>query len=64
MWKYRHVVIKTFEAAGIDRDVGTLFREAQILDRLEHPGIVRLLDCGFADEAAFGMRLDENLAGT
>ncbi len=50
-YKDRHVVIKTFEAAGIDRDVATLFREAQILDRLEHPGIVRLLDCGFADEA-------------
>ncbi len=49
-YKDRHVVIKTFEAAGIDRDVTTIFREAQILDRLEHPGIVRLLDCGFADE--------------
>jgi formylglycine-generating enzyme required for sulfatase activity len=50
-YKDRHVVIKTFEAAGIDRDVAIIFREAQILDRLEHPGIVRLFDCGFADEA-------------
>ncbi len=49
-YKDRHVVLKTFEAAGIDRDVSTIFREAQILDRLEHPRIVRLLDCGFADE--------------
>ena len=50
-YKDRLVVIKTFEAAGIDRDVAAIFREAQILDRLEHPGIIRLLDCGFADEA-------------
>ena len=49
-YKGRRVVIKTFEAAGIDRDINTLFREAQILDRLDHPGIVRLLDCGFADQ--------------
>jgi hypothetical protein len=41
--KDRPVVIKTLEAAGIDRDVAIIFREAQIPDRLEHPGIVRLL---------------------
>ncbi len=27
----------------------TVFREAQILESLDHPGIIRLLDCGFAD---------------
>jgi serine/threonine protein kinase len=49
--KDRHVVIKTVEPAGIDRDVAKIFSEAHILEHLEHPGIVRLLDCGFADEA-------------
>ena len=43
------VVVKAFEAEGIDRDVATVFREAQILESLRHPGIIRLLDCGFAD---------------
>ena len=33
----RRVVIKTFEAAGIDRDVATIFREARILDGLQTP---------------------------
>jgi serine/threonine-protein kinase len=47
--KDRHVVIKAFEMDGIDRDVAAIFREAHILEDLEHPGIVRLLDCGFAD---------------
>ena len=43
------VVIKTFEDEGIDRDVADVFREAQILESLRHPGIIRLLDCGFCD---------------
>ena len=43
------VVIKTFEAAGIDRDLTTIFREAHILDSLQHPGIIRLLGCGYVD---------------
>jgi len=42
-------VIKSFEPVGIDRDVTEVFREAQILESLRHPGIIRLLDCGFAD---------------
>lgn len=42
-------VIKSFEPVGIDRDVAEVFREAQILESLRHPGIIRLLDCGFAD---------------
>jgi formylglycine-generating enzyme required for sulfatase activity/tRNA A-37 threonylcarbamoyl transferase component Bud32 len=43
------VVIKAFEAEEIDRDVAEIFREAQVLEGLRHPGIIRLLDCGFAD---------------
>ncbi len=43
------IVIKAFEDEGIDRDVADVFREAQILESLHHPGIIRLLDCGFAD---------------
>ncbi len=46
----RRVVIKTFEPAGIDRDPVTIFQEAQILDSLQHPGIIRLLGCGYVDE--------------
>ena len=46
----RLVVIKTFEAAGLDRDVATLFREARILDGLQNPGIIHLYGCGFVDE--------------
>ena len=43
------IVIKAFEDEGIDRDVADVFREAQILESLRHPGIIRLLDCGFSD---------------
>jgi hypothetical protein len=43
------IVIKAFEYEGIDRDVADIFREARILESLHHPGIIRLLDCGFCD---------------
>ena len=45
----RLVVVKSFEAAGLDRDVETLFGEAQTLDALNDPGIIKLLTCGFVD---------------
>jgi formylglycine-generating enzyme required for sulfatase activity/tRNA A-37 threonylcarbamoyl transferase component Bud32 len=44
------VVIKTFDVAGIDRDVATIFREARILLSLKHAGIINLYSCGFVDE--------------
>ncbi len=44
------VVIKTFDLAGIDRDVATIFREARILLSLKHAGIINLYSCGFVDE--------------
>jgi formylglycine-generating enzyme required for sulfatase activity/tRNA A-37 threonylcarbamoyl transferase component Bud32 len=46
----RRVVIKTFEAASIDRDVAAIFREARILDSLNNAGIIHLYSCGFVDE--------------
>jgi serine/threonine protein kinase len=45
------VAIKSLSAEGLDRDVDTLFQEANALERLNHPTIVRLRDCGFADRA-------------
>ncbi len=45
------VVIKTFDVAGIDRDVATIFREARILRGLKHAGIINLYSCDFVDAA-------------
>ena len=45
------VVIKTFDVAGIDRDVATIFREARILRGLKHAGIIHLYRCDFVDAA-------------
>src|SRR5262249_29031377 len=33
----------------LERDVADVFREAQVLEELEHPAIIRLRDCDFAD---------------
>ncbi len=43
------VVIKTLLREGLDRDVRDVFREAQTLEKLEHPAIIRIRDCDFAD---------------
>ncbi len=43
------VVIKTLRSEGMDRDVKEVFREAQTLEALEHPAIIRIRDCDFAD---------------
>ena len=45
------VVIKTLRRDGLDRDLGEVFREAQALEELEHPAIIRIRDCDYADEA-------------
>ena len=50
-FRNRLVVVKSFEASGLDRDVETLFSEAQTLDALNDPGIIRLLTCDFVDAA-------------
>jgi serine/threonine protein kinase len=43
------VVIKTLRSEGLDRGIGEVFREAQTLEELEHPAIIRIRDCDFAD---------------
>jgi serine/threonine protein kinase len=43
------VVIKTFSGDGLGRDVGEVFREARTLEELEHPAIIRIRDCDYAD---------------
>src|SRR5262249_36461510 len=35
----------------LDRQVTDVFREARVLEDLDHPAIIRLRDCDFADEA-------------
>jgi serine/threonine protein kinase len=43
------VVVKALRAEGLERSVADLFREAQVLEELDHPAIIRLRDCDFAD---------------
>src|SRR5262249_55950117 len=45
------VVIKALRLDGLERDVAEVFREAQVLEELDHPAIIRLRDCDFADSA-------------
>src|SRR6185436_13104923 len=47
----RPLVIKTLRLDGLDRDVEDVFREAQVLNDLDHPAIIRLRECRFADAA-------------
>ncbi|MFO0953122.1 MAG: bifunctional serine/threonine-protein kinase/formylglycine-generating enzyme family protein [Isosphaeraceae bacterium] len=49
-YKRRRVVLKSLQAASLDRSAAAIFHEAQALDRLGHPGIIALFDCGFGDE--------------
>jgi serine/threonine protein kinase len=66
----RRVALKVFDAPGVDRDLANrLTREALVLARLEHPGIVPVHDVGtLADGRVFytmkfvqGQRLDKYL---
>jgi TPR repeat protein/serine/threonine protein kinase len=43
------IVIKALRAEEIDRNLEDVFAEARALDELDHPAIIRLRDCGFAD---------------
>ncbi len=51
-YKKRWVVLKCLQMAGMDRDVASVFHEAETLDKIGHPGIVKLFDCGYGDDAA------------
>jgi serine/threonine-protein kinase len=65
----REVALKVLDAALADADAARLAREARILARLEHPGIVPVHDVGtLADGRVFytmkrvrGLRLDEHV---
>jgi tetratricopeptide (TPR) repeat protein len=48
------VVVKTLNGEDLSRDVDDVFNEARVLYQLDHPNIIRLLDCGYAfpDEKA------------
>ena len=41
------VVIKTLTSDDLARDVDEVFNEARVLYQLDHPAIIRLLDCGY-----------------
>src|SRR5262249_3090311 len=43
------LVVKALRTDELDRDVASIFREANALEQLDHPTIIRLRDCGFAD---------------
>jgi serine/threonine protein kinase len=45
------VVVKALRTDALEREVADVFREAQVLEELEHPAIIRLRDCDYADAA-------------
>lgn len=47
----RPVVVKSLLASELDRDIEEVFAEATTLEDLDHPGIIKVRDCGFADQA-------------
>jgi tetratricopeptide (TPR) repeat protein len=44
-----HVVVKTLWPDGLLHDAAEVFREAQLVEQLDHPTIVHLRDCDYAD---------------
>ncbi len=43
------IVIKALRIEELDRNLEDVFAEASALEELDHPSIIRLRDCGFAD---------------
>jgi hypothetical protein len=43
------VVLKTLRPDTLERSVADVFREAHLLEELDHPAIIRLRDCDYAD---------------
>lgn len=43
------VVVKSLRTDGLERDLSEVFAEARMLEELEHPNIIRLRDCDYAD---------------
>jgi TPR repeat protein/serine/threonine protein kinase len=44
------IVIKALRVEELDRNLEDVFAEASALEELDHPAIIRLRDCGFADK--------------
>jgi tRNA A-37 threonylcarbamoyl transferase component Bud32 len=42
-----HIVVKALRTDNLDGEADRLFDEAQILLKLNHPGVIRLRDCGY-----------------
>ena len=45
------VVVKALMLEDLGRDADKVFTEAKVLRQLDHPAIIRIADCGFADAA-------------
>jgi serine/threonine protein kinase len=43
------VVVKALQAEGMDAQADKVFSEAQLLRQLDHPSIIRIAECGYAD---------------
>ena len=43
------VAVKSLTASNLDQEVGAVLREATALEKLKHPAIIGLRDCGYAD---------------
>ncbi len=44
------LVVKALQTDSLDRTVHDVFREAHLLEELDHPGIIRLRDCDYAED--------------
>lgn len=44
------VVVKSLRSDTLDRNVEDVFREAKVLEELDHSAIIRLRDCDYADD--------------
>jgi serine/threonine protein kinase len=45
------VVVKSLRRDSLDRDLGEVFREAQVLEEVSHVAVIRVRDCDYADAA-------------
>lgn len=43
------VVVKALHPGGLGREADQVFTEAQVLRQLDHPAIIRITECGYAD---------------
>jgi serine/threonine protein kinase len=50
-FKRDSVVVKALWVTGLDRSIDEVFNEAQVLSGLNHPAVIQVIDCDFADRA-------------